>query len=256
MSDPSYAIAKAVAATAGAMLLIAGIFFYLFQKYALATYPKRNKFPCDYEGIRKLVGGNVKGLIMEENGVDVLYMLDTGGKELVTRFTSSSFNPSFEDHDLEQEKRIDVVVQRSKISKPKMILEPPLPPLSQASPRIDQEKQTQPSPPPLPPPPPPPPPPLPPLPPPPAPKAVPPGPPPPPKAGGFSASSLKPPPVPKGKPNSQRTKEGILGESSREKKGAGETRLKPLHWDKVMANVDHSTVWDQINDGSFSSLWQ
>ncbi|XP_016176623.1 formin-like protein 8 [Arachis ipaensis] len=37
---------------------------------------------------------------------------------------------------------------------------------------------------------------------------------------------------------------------SREK-GASQTRLKPLHWDKVVANVDHSTVWDHINDGSF-----
>ncbi|MED6150917.1 hypothetical protein PIB30_077295 [Stylosanthes scabra] len=240
MSDPSYA--KAVAATAGAMLLIAGIFFYLFQKYVLATYPKRHKFPYDYEGIRKFVGGNVKGLIIEENGVDVLYMLDTGGKQLVTGFTSSRFNPSFEDDDLEKEKRIDVAVQTSKISKPnKVTLEPPLPPLSQAS-AIIHDKKTQPPPPP---PPPPTPPPRPPLPPPPR-RALPPGPPPPPPP-----KALKPPPVPKGKPNSQSTKEAVTsGESTREK-GAGETRLKPLHWDKVMANVDHSTVWDQINDGSF-----
>ncbi|KAH9719997.1 protein eds1-related [Citrus sinensis] len=27
-------------------------------------------------------------------------------------------------------------------------------------------------------------------------------------------------------------------------------RLKPLHWDKVATNVDHSMVWNEINDGS------
>jgi hypothetical protein len=76
--------------------------------------------------------------------------------------------------------------------------------------------------------------------------AAPPGPPPLPKSSGF-ISSMKPPPAPKGKAN---IKEGIIGESSREK-GGGQPRLKPLHWDKVVADVDHSTVWDQINDGSF-----
>lgn len=28
-------------------------------------------------------------------------------------------------------------------------------------------------------------------------------------------------------------------------------KLKPLHWDKVIANADHSMVWNEINDGSF-----
>ncbi|KAK7330437.1 hypothetical protein VNO77_24631 [Canavalia gladiata] len=42
----------------------------------------------------------------------------------------------------------------------------------------------------------------------------------------------------------------MAGESSR-RNGADQTRLKPLYWDKIVANVDHSTVWDQINDGSF-----
>ncbi|XP_028784091.1 formin-like protein 8 [Neltuma alba] len=48
----------------------------------------------------------------------------------------------------------------------------------------------------------------------------------------------------------QSSKEVTPDKSSREKDG-GTKRLKPLHWDKVTANVDHSTVWDQINDGSF-----
>ncbi|KAG5230092.1 formin protein [Salix suchowensis] len=51
-------------------------------------------------------------------------------------------------------------------------------------------------------------------------------------------SSLKPPAVPRGRLN------------SKSRNGNGHTKLKPLHWDKVTANVDHSMVWDEINDGS------
>ncbi|KAL0342766.1 UNVERIFIED_CONTAM: Formin-like protein 8 [Sesamum calycinum] len=34
-------------------------------------------------------------------------------------------------------------------------------------------------------------------------------------------------------------------------KNGGQMKLKPLHWDKVIANADHSMVWNEINDGSF-----
>lgn len=79
MSAPSHAIVKAVAATAGAMLLIAAIFVYFFYKFVLARYHQRHKVGAsllresgvNLEYINK-VGGNVKGLIVEENGVDSL----------------------------------------------------------------------------------------------------------------------------------------------------------------------------------------
>ncbi|XP_061369645.1 formin-like protein 8 [Gastrolobium bilobum] len=275
MSAPSHAIAKAVVATAGAMLFIAGVFLYFFQKFVLARYHQRHKVAASFRrepGVNhddiKKVGGNVKALIVEENGVDILYMMDTESRQLITGFSNSILNPSFEDD--EEEKRIDKMVQRSKISRPQEIpqvcespcstlpssvsasltpiqhlpptplLAPPCPPLPQASPMI-LEKKTQ-QPPPAPPPPPPPPRKE-------IPKAPPPGPPPLPKANGF-VSSLKPPPVPKEKANIKNNNVSMVGESTREK-GAGPTRLKPLHWDKVVANVDHSTVWDKINDGSF-----
>nr|KYP47004.1 Formin-like protein 8 [Cajanus cajan] len=249
MSSPSNAIAKAVAATAGAMLLIAAVFVYFFYKYVLARYHQRHKVGAsllresgvNLEYINK-VGGNVKGLIVEENGVDVLYVMDTERRPLITGFTNSIFNPSYEDDG--EEKRIDIMVQRSKVSEPQIppacespsLVAPPLQPIPQSSPMIIEKKETQTPPPPPPPPPTRPPPP-------------PPGPPPLPRASGF-ISSLKPPPAPRGKANMKNTKEGVVGESSREK-GVGQTKLKPLHWDKVAANVDHSTVWDQINDGSF-----
>lgn len=75
-------------------------------------------------------------------------------------------------------------------------------------------------------------------------------PPPPPKAGaGVMFSSTKPPPAPRGKATDESRTCNPREESSG---GAdhGPTKLKPLHWDKVISNVDHSVVWDQINDGS------
>jgi hypothetical protein len=31
----------------------------------------------------------------------------------------------------------------------------------------------------------------------------------------------------------------------------GQVKMKPLHWDKVNTNADHSMVWDKIDGGSF-----
>jgi hypothetical protein len=211
-----------------------------------------------YEDIKRF-GSNVKGLIVEENGVDVIYMMDKESRQMISRFPNCMYNPSFEEDEEEKEKIIDVLVHRSKVSNPHEIpfacespLSLPLPPLQKSSSmnlekKIHMSYYNQPLPSPPPPPPPPPPAPL--------KKEIPkaplrppllPCPPPLPKSKGF-ISSMKPPAAPKGKGN---MKEGIIGESSRDK-GGGQTRLKPLHWDKVAADVDHSTVWDQINDGSF-----
>lgn len=101
-----------------------------------------------------------------------------------------------------------------------------------------------PSPPPSPPPPPPPP--SPPIPIPPKIAFKPPPPPPAPKArslNSLSTPKLPPPPGLKGKAS------GAAGASGT---GNGQVKLKPLHWDKVNTNGEHSMVWDKINDkGSF-----
>ncbi|GMP53217.1 hypothetical protein CsSME_00018752 [Camellia sinensis var. sinensis] len=68
--------------------------------------------------------------------------------------------------------------------------------------------------------------------------------PPPPGTGGL-VSSMKPSHVPRGNTSINSRVEAPNGEST---KGI---KLKPLHWDKVIANADHSVVWDEINDGSF-----
>ncbi|KAL6983597.1 hypothetical protein U1Q18_016979 [Sarracenia purpurea var. burkii] len=76
-------------------------------------------------------------------------------------------------------------------------------------------------------------------------------PPPPPKAPGL-ASSFKPPPAPKGiiPSDSKRGGESSSGQGMAGD-GNGQVKLKPLHWDKVNPNVDHSMVWDKIDGGSF-----
>lgn len=292
------AIAIAVVATALSTVFIAGVFLYFYQKFLLAQHHRRHKDSAksvlqepgvNLGYIKKVGGNNVKGLIVEENGVDVIYMMDTeSSRQLITGFPNTIFNPSYEDDDHEEEKRIDVMVHRPKISYPQEIiplpcespcfikqvpqrsprqhlshnsselassLPLPLPPLPKPSPMILEKKiQSPPSPPPPPPPPSPPRREIPKAPPLPSSPTMyregaspPPGPPPLPKSSGFT-SSMKPPPAPKGKTNIKNIKE--VGESSNGK-GTAQTRLKPLHWDKVVANVDHSTVWDQINDGSF-----
>ncbi|XP_054790696.1 formin-like protein 8 [Prosopis cineraria] len=119
---------------------------------------------------------------------------------------------------------------------------PPLPPPPSAYfSAVNKTKSTETKPPPPPPPPPPAIPdkkgPAPPPPPPPVPAKKSPAPPPAPPVAGSLRSSSKPPPTPVEKPP---------GESDDNK-----VKLKPLHWDKVTANADHSMVWDKLDRGSF-----
>ncbi|XP_031491346.1 formin-like protein 16 [Nymphaea colorata] len=87
-------------------------------------------------------------------------------------------------------------------------------------------------------------------PPPPAPGKAPPVPPPPGK-GPPGGALVKPKPAAKvkgeGAPSSS-----VLPGSSPEHESAPLAKLKPLHWEKVPANADHSMVWDNLRDGSFS----
>ncbi|KAH9625753.1 hypothetical protein KSS87_022306, partial [Heliosperma pusillum] len=96
--------------------------------------------------------------------------------------------------------------------------------------------------------PPPPPPPKPPTaPPPPPPKKT--GPPPPPPPGGKPGGPRAPPPPRGGAPRPPPV--SVKAGSSAADDNAAKTKLKPFFWDKVMANPDHSMVWDQIKSGSF-----
>ncbi|KAL6178157.1 hypothetical protein ACLB2K_049676 [Fragaria x ananassa] len=316
-------LAEIIASTAATTLVIVGIFFFIYRFLVARRHPKdkgngsfrREEVRMTREDQLRQCSGNVKGLIVDENGADVIYLrkLEVGQDQ--THFPKVVFNPSYEnDEEDEEEKRVDTKGGRAKMPKPKAVhslhepsdlirhgksakplAQNPTPEAVVSLPKLQQrlplkshappfritppkmlEKQAVESMPPLPPPPsrnisaPPPPPPPPPSvpppppPPPPPPTPTPPPPPPPPQLPrivgrksllptprlGGSFLAPKPPPISKGIPNNKSRPEASAGESS-EVTVIGHTKLKPLHWDKVMAAVDHSMVWDQITDGSF-----
>ncbi|TXG50346.1 hypothetical protein EZV62_022870 [Acer yangbiense] len=251
-------IAKIIAATAAITLFIAVVAFLIFQKVIkrrrkskINSSFRRQETTVTHEDFEKFKG-KVKGLFVDENGREVLYMRKLEDGQLKATFPKIVFNPSFEEEEEDggEEKRVDVTVEEMRISKKsEPILKNPIPvhPVSAL-------QLTQPPPPPPPPPPPtmakkvpapPPPPSTPPLPPPPRPlfKRNPTPPPPPTKV-----SSSKPPPAPKG--NADKSREAAAAAENSKGTVVGQVKLKPLHWDKVLTDVDHSMVWNEIKDGS------
>ncbi|CAI9785189.1 unnamed protein product [Fraxinus pennsylvanica] len=304
-SSSKKAVAKAVAATAAGTLVLSGLLFFLLLRrsrrkrertevnlYAenpVVPQPRNDFTPFD---------GNLKGVIVDENGLDVLYWRNLEGGEKKRSFKKEVYQNLKYDQENEEEKRIISGDDRNKKYE-SPIHETPLlrgkSSTSQSAVWIDKEdsrikkvptlssgmavekqnslsqvvKHSAPPAPRLPPtnieavpkaekaalPPPPPPPvpsntiPSPPPPPPPVPSNLGPSPPlpPPPKASGV-VSSLKPP-APKGM-SSGNQRSSSLGEGTSSNEN-GKVKLKPLHWDKVNPNVEHSMVWDKIDQGSF-----
>ncbi|KAI3429977.1 RING-type domain-containing protein [Psidium guajava] len=296
-SSPSadHSIVKAVIGTAFGALVVAAIFFWAFWKFIAARRVKggttNTSFRHEDVETDKMfgkLGKNVRGLIVDEGGVDVLYLRKLEEGRHMSCFSKTVFNPSYEEQ--EEEKRVCCPTEsleqstastgknvhpiyencessyESSFNQPrKLTLKDPAPkphvlppqpaiPIPGPSPASvpcmpTQQMTASPPPPPslLPPPSPPPPPP--PIPQPPKPliswkrkvHAVPSLPPPPGKvAAGVVFSSTKPPPGPRGK----------ASDETKTRDPSGPMKLKPLHWDKVVSNADHSVVWDQINDGS------
>lgn len=299
-------VVKAVAATAACSVVLAGIFFYFLYRFFIARQLKKSS--KDSSSFRRETapvvtvqedfrghgggGGTLKGLIVDENGRDVLYLRKSDGASFTSCFSKVWFNPITEEE--EEEKRIDDRGDKPGISSPiqeiPLLLHQPFhvnnfEGLSQPAPvghqinnntvpktsQISRQKFSQlPQTPLVVTPPPPPPPPLvkaqtsPQPPPPPLPSGnflkpssllnpiktktgIP--PPPPPKSSGVS-SVATPPVPPRGKTYEYRRTEASMPEYS-DDKGEIRMKLKPLHWDKVATNVEHSVVWNEINDGSF-----
>lgn len=193
-------------------------------------------------------GGTLKGVLIEENGLEVLYFRDLEGGRLQTCVWNSME---------EEEKRVDSRFDDHRTSKPdhehcdtmgsssqqtKTIPETPPPPLLQnPSPPHPPPLKTPSLP----------------IPPPPPPSAfprkmvnkAPPPPPvfakrnPPPFHSGSFRSSMKPPTAPKVRADDQ-SEEGSNPNHQVPKK------MKPFHWDKVNTDADHSVVWNEIVDGS------
>ncbi|KAI3765766.1 hypothetical protein L2E82_15809 [Cichorium intybus] len=279
-------VVLAVVLTAATMVILAGICFYFFYRYVMG---KKSQVDMSLRigpedkimNTRELRqrGGTLKGVLVEENGLEVLYLRKLEDGQLRTCVWNSIE---------EDDKRVDSRFDFSSIvsenfrnppsplpPSPKVISKTPPPP-PPPPPLLQTKSPSPPVPPPLPllqkpsssppvPPPPPPPPPLlqkpsPPIPPPPPPSAfprkivtkVPPPPgfwtrnaaaPPPPLYSGSFSSSMKPPTAPKVRGDDQ-SEHGSKDSNQVPKK------MKPFHWDKVNTDADHSVVWNEIVDGS------
>ncbi|KAH7858374.1 hypothetical protein Vadar_023126 [Vaccinium darrowii] len=279
------AVAKAIGATAASTLVLSAIFIVLLVMFSRR---KKEKPPNPYSYSRNKLGsskdftrfgGKLEGVIVDEDGLDVIYWRNLQGENIKDSFRKEEFNNKEETRAINGEER------RKK--SPLRMQEEPLPrEKSSSSHQFWSEVETtspgssihaisrSPPPPPSPPLPPPPgrppvlaipnrqsgaaPPPPPPIPseknlaPPPAAPAIPnrqSGAPPPPPPPILSKKSLAPPPAPpKRIPGGNKSGES----SSIEGDGSGQVKLKPLHWVKVNRDVDHSMVWDKIERGSFS----
>lgn len=268
-SSSNNAVVKAVAATAASTIVVSALFFFLLQRYARRRKEKGdanlgdgNRVVPQQDFMR--FNGNLKGVIVDEEGLDVLYWRKLEEGNTRNNFDKGLFN-SIED-EKEEKKVIAKGHSRKKNEQP--IQETPLlrGKSSTSQNQVWSEEEVVkrieiPIPPPAPPSPPPPavsflavgklptPPPPPPL----LPTKISPAPPPPPpKTGAFaSSSSSKPPPPPpramaiNNKEGQSSSGEGMTGS------GNGQVKLKPLHWDKVNPNVDHSMAWHKIDGGSF-----
>ena len=264
-------IAAAVGATAASTLILTGLAFFVIQRMIVAKRKRESDSPV--AGVPGSGGGGgsamalqsrsqfvryqgeVKGFIVDENGLDVLYwrklekrnnasnalrkeVLKNNSKNnkaiqevplLRERSSTSHLVDQEDDRDL----RARVSNHNPQHHNGVVFREPEV--LSSRSSSVSgpppESLPPTPPPPPIPPPPPPPP----------AKKALVP-PPPPPKLRSVNAGA-KPPTAPpaKGKSAAETAEIG------------GQVKMKALHWDKVnMANSDHSMVWDKINSQSGS----
>lgn len=258
--------------------MVTGLAFLLVQRYVLARRRKerdgngsngsqgvRSSAVVPHDDQRRRFGGDsgsLKGFIVDENGLDVVYWRKLQSKKQGDSDEEEGISGE-SDHDQDQDRRHvvqELPLLRGKSSTSHIKDHQPeggdsngnyvisLKSVEKTEP--DTEPKSSSPPPPAPPPPPPPPPivaglnkksPAPPL-------------PPPPKVGAKEGPA-PPPPPPRGRSLNSLSKpmpgkKGMMTGDSDSGKGSGQVKLKPLHWDKVnMANADHSMVWDKLNDG-------
>ncbi|XP_074274498.1 formin-like protein 4 [Silene latifolia] len=269
-STSKKAIATAVGVTAACTLVAAAVLFFVCTRCTQkkkAPRPERvNPYSAEATAKMRQLGaapagftrfdGKVKGMIIDEDGLDVLYWRKLEGSHK----KSGSFHKDFlNNQSLKSIKRTFSRGKSSSSSNPNHNNPPKdnqkltlLDPRLSASDHVSHSlkisaEAAQPPPPPPPPPqqtvivkraPPPPPPPI-------SVKKGPAPPPPPPPKGGGAAGLPKRPPV---------VEVAALGgdddEFSEEMKD--QVKMKPLHWDKIkVVERDHSMVWDKLPAGSF-----
>ncbi|XP_027346266.1 formin-like protein 8 isoform X2 [Abrus precatorius] len=249
-------IAKAVAATAASTIVLCGLIFFLIQRCLRSR--RRKEITNTASGgdgrvvpqgnVFERIDGNVKGLIVDEDGLDVIYWRKLEGKnsniDLHKEVASSPKNKEKEDdhHDLEENqvkksKSIqEIPLLRGKSSTSHLNIPPGddepykitrIPPPPSAS-TLPPTIPSLPSP------------------------AAPPAPPPIP----ARMSPAPPPPPPSSKSRPASVEMPVIKQRNSSGKGMPDTssdqvKLKPLHWDKVNTNADHSMVWDKVDRGSF-----
>ncbi|KAI4382564.1 hypothetical protein MLD38_008514 [Melastoma candidum] len=294
-SSHSSTIVKAVLGTAAGSIAISGLVFFLIRQHSKKKLENESTggggggegggggLPVIARDDFHRLDGNVKGLIVDDNGLDVLYWRRLQSSNAMNGFRKEVMRGQ-EEGGRNVSAAIGVGSRRKNpdpIQKVPLLGEKPANSFNQIQLVRDAEMlasvgqlplTNSPPPPPTPPPPPPPTPGTarsnspeaevrtalaipgaksdssapPPPPPPPAPKssnARAPPPPPPLKAGSSALAASKVlPPLPKGKPGEQPDKNHLE---------TGQVKLKPLHWDKVNTNADHSMVWNKIGRGSF-----
>ncbi|XWS37398.1 hypothetical protein CRYUN_Cryun19dG0039600 [Craigia yunnanensis] len=108
-------VVKAIVATAATTLVIALIVFFFFRKIVRCF--RRGKYESSFRREAVVIpdefkkcDGKVKGLIVDENGIDVLYMTKVDRRRHKSNFLNAMFNPSYEED--EEEKRIDTAIKR------------------------------------------------------------------------------------------------------------------------------------------------
>ncbi|KAK9707301.1 hypothetical protein RND81_07G188100 [Saponaria officinalis] len=290
------AIATAVGVTAASTFVAAALLFFVWTKYAghrkkdgggrggggaVNPYAAAAVAATGGGGAGRLrpveteftrFDGNIKGLIVDEDGLDVLYWRKLegnqrksgnfrkevfnnnkppSGKRNIPRGKSSSSSSAANNQvHPKDDQRVKLLDSKLPSSSDRIRFDAAANPGHRGSENL--AAVASPLPPPLPPPtgavkkaPPPPPPPI------PA-KKGPAAPPPPPKGGSASASSRPPPPAQKRSPSGNVTEMNALGRDGGTDEKIDQVKMKPLHWEKVnVVNRDHSMVWDKLDRGSF-----
>ncbi|XWS22539.1 hypothetical protein CRYUN_Cryun29cG0045200 [Craigia yunnanensis] len=105
-NDTNSTIAKAVAATAASTIVIAGIFFFFIRKYVLARRKRERVGDSFQRGHPRVppdefarVNGNMKGLIVDENGLDVLYWRQLQDGESINEFAKEILHSPKDEED-------------------------------------------------------------------------------------------------------------------------------------------------------------
>ncbi|CAK8565769.1 unnamed protein product [Lathyrus sativus] len=249
-------IEKAVAATAASTIIICGLVFILVKRCLrkrkrnnIASNGDRQQVVVAKGNVFEKIDGNVRGLIVDEDGLDVIYWRKleekNSNKDLYKDILNSPKNKVEEDsHEEENQEKKSKYIQETPLLKGQSSSSHIIQeeddlyriPRIQSQPSKNegfvkkgvgkQEFQSQPSI---------------------LPSIVAPPPPPPP----MKTTPPPPPPMSSSKAISKSNQRNSLGKGVDESNN-DQVKLKPLHWDKVNTNAaDHSMVWDKVDRGSF-----